>query len=50
MEIRGPVLLSVLLLYVTVCFGLIAAKYKRNPILHGAFSVISPINLSRRQT
>lgn len=34
-----------LLLYVGVCFGLIARKHGKNPWLYGLLSVISPLNL-----
>ncbi|MBI5674298.1 MAG: hypothetical protein HZC48_00520 [Nitrospirae bacterium] len=33
------------IIYVAVCFGKIAAKHDKNPILFGILSVISPINL-----
>ncbi len=39
------VVLSLLILYVAVCFGRIAAKNGRNPILWGILSLITPINL-----
>jgi membrane protease YdiL (CAAX protease family) len=45
MEIWGPFLVGGLLLYVAVCFGAIAAKHNKSPILYGALSVISPLNL-----
>jgi hypothetical protein len=32
-------------IYVAVCFGKIAAKHGKNPILFGILSIISPINL-----
>jgi hypothetical protein len=46
----GPSVLSflltlVIIVYIGVCFGKIAAKYGKNPILYGILSVISPINL-----
>jgi hypothetical protein len=34
-----------LAIYIAVCFGKIAAKYGKNPILYGLLSVISPLNL-----
>ncbi|MGD0230933.1 MAG: hypothetical protein ABSC19_11315 [Syntrophorhabdales bacterium] len=34
-----------LILYVAVCFGKIAAKNGRNPLLWGIFSIITPVNL-----
>lgn len=36
---------AVLVIYIAVCFGKIAARYGKNPILYGFLSVISPINL-----
>lgn len=45
MEIWGSVLLAVLIVYVAVCFGRIAGRNGKNPVLWGALSVISPINL-----
>jgi hypothetical protein len=39
------IVLSVLILYVAVCFGKIATKNGRNPILWGILSLITPINL-----
>jgi len=39
------IVLSVLILYVAVCFGKIAAKNGRSPILWGIVSLIIPINL-----
>jgi hypothetical protein len=32
-------------IYIAVCFGKIAGKYGKNPILFGILSIISPINL-----
>jgi hypothetical protein len=34
-----------LIIYVAVCFGKIAAKHGKNPILYGILSMISPVNL-----
>lgn len=45
MEGLGWFLISVLILYVAVCFGKIAAKHGKNPILFGVLSVLSPVNL-----
>lgn len=46
METYTQILVVVLLLlYVAVCFGKIAAKYGKNPVLYGILSIISPINL-----
>ena len=36
---------GLLAMYVAVCFGKIAAKHGRNPILYGILSLISPVNL-----
>lgn len=34
-----------LVIYIAVCFGKIAARYGKNPILFGILSIVSPINL-----
>jgi len=34
-----------LILYIGVCFGLIARRHGKNPWLYGILSVISPLNL-----
>jgi EamA domain-containing membrane protein RarD len=34
-----------LVTYIAVCFGKIAARYGKNPILFGILSIVSPINL-----
>jgi len=34
-----------LVIYIAVCFGKIAARYGKNPILYSFLSIISPINL-----
>ena len=39
------ILFVCLVVYVAVCFGKIAAKHGRNPVLYGILSVISPVNL-----
>ena len=39
------ILISCLIIYVAVCFGTIAGKNGRNPILYGLLSIISPVNL-----
>ena len=39
------IVLSIIIIYVAVCFGKIAAKHSKNPILYGVLSVISPVNL-----
>jgi hypothetical protein len=38
-------LIVLLVIYVAVCFGKIAAKHGKNPLLYGILSIISPINL-----
>jgi hypothetical protein len=38
-------LITVLVVYVAVCFGRIAARHGRNPWLYGVLSVVSPVNL-----
>jgi hypothetical protein len=45
METYGWIILTLVLFYVALCFGKIAAKHGKNPILYGILSVISPINL-----
>lgn len=37
--------LALVLAYIAVCFGMIAGKHGRNPILYGILSIISPVNL-----
>jgi hypothetical protein len=37
--------LALLLAYIAVCFGRIAGKRGRNPILYGVLSIISPVNV-----
>lgn len=46
-SIPGPARMGLvaLVLYVAVCFGLIARRNGRNPFLYGLLSVISPFNL-----
>jgi hypothetical protein len=38
-------LTGALVIYIAVCFGKIAARHGKNPILYGFLSIISPINL-----
>lgn len=45
MDILGKVILPIILVYVAVCFGKIAAKYGKNPFLFDIFSIITLINL-----
>ncbi|MDA3863964.1 MAG: hypothetical protein PF689_08890 [Deltaproteobacteria bacterium] len=39
------IVIGCMTIYIAVCFGKIASKNGRNPILYGLLSVISPINL-----
>lgn len=39
------IILLILVLCVAICFGKIAARNNRNPLLYGILSVIFPINL-----
>ena len=41
----GKIILPIILVYIAVCFGKIAAKYGKNPLLFGILSIITPINL-----
>lgn len=45
MDTVGWILISILIVYIAVCFGKIAAKHGKNPLLYGILSVISPVNL-----
>lgn len=45
MNATGYLIGLVILIYIAVCFGKIAAKHGKNPILYGILSIISPINL-----
>jgi chromate transport protein ChrA len=45
MERFGWIIGVVVAVYVAVCFGKIAAKYGKNPVLYGMLSFMSPINL-----
>jgi len=38
-------MLPIILVYIAVCFGKIAAKHGKNPLLSGILSIITPINL-----
>jgi hypothetical protein len=35
----------IVIAYIAVCFGKIAAKHGKNPFLYGVLSVVSPVNL-----
>ncbi|MFQ6115352.1 MAG: hypothetical protein ACE5NG_14935, partial [bacterium] len=45
MNTLGWIIITILLIYVAVCFGKIAAKHGKNPVLYGILSIISPVNL-----
>lgn len=45
MKIAQWVVIVCTALYIAVCFGRIAAKHGKNPILYGVLSMISPLNL-----
>lgn len=45
MDTFGWLVVAIIVAYVAVCFGKIAAKHGKNPILYGILSVISPVNL-----
>jgi len=45
METFGWIIATILLLYIAICFGKIAAKHGKNPVLYGILSIIGPINL-----
>ena len=39
------VIVTAIVIYIAVCFGKIAAKHGKNPVIYGILSIISPINL-----
>lgn len=45
METLQGIVVGLLLAYIAVCFGRIAARHGRNPVLYGVLSIISPVNL-----
>jgi apolipoprotein N-acyltransferase len=45
MNTLGWIVVTILLIYIAVCFGKIAGKHGKNPILYGVLSIISPVNL-----
>lgn len=45
MDVAGVIILAIVITYVAVCFGKIAAKHGKSPILYGILSIISPVNL-----
>lgn len=38
-------LVALILVYIAICFGKIAGKHGKNPILYGLLSIVSPVNL-----
>ncbi|MFQ6674986.1 MAG: hypothetical protein ACE5LH_01435 [Fidelibacterota bacterium] len=45
MEPIGWLLIAALFAYVAICFGRIAGKHGKNPVLYGVLSLLSPVNL-----
>ena len=45
MDTIGPVLSLLVILYIAVCFGRIASRHGKNPLLYGILSVMLPVNL-----
>lgn len=45
MDTMQWILVVIILVYVAVCFGKIASKHGKNPLLYGILSIISPVNL-----
>jgi hypothetical protein len=45
MDSLGWIIGAMVLVYIAACFGKIAAKHGKNPILYGILSVVSPANL-----
>jgi chromate transport protein ChrA len=45
MDTLNWIVVVLLALYVAVCFGKIAGKHGKNPVLYGILSLISPVNL-----
>ena len=43
--VGGQIIAVVIAVYVAVCFGKIAARNGKNPVLFGILSLITPINL-----
>jgi L-lactate permease len=39
------VVVSLLLIYIALCFSKIGAKHGKNPLLYGILSTVSPVNL-----
>lgn len=45
MDALGWSIIAAVMVYIAVCFGRIAGKHGKNPILYGMLSLVSPINL-----
>ena len=45
MERFGWIIGVIVAVYIAVCFGKIAAKHDKNPVLYGMLSLIAPVNL-----
>lgn len=45
METYGWIIGAIVLLYIAICFGKIAAKHGKNPLLYGILSIVGPVNL-----
>jgi hypothetical protein len=45
MATLGWIVVFIIVVYVAVCFGKVAAKHGKNPILYGVLSIITPVNL-----
>ncbi|MFQ5824347.1 MAG: hypothetical protein ACE5JB_09860 [bacterium] len=45
MDTLGGTIVLLMIVYIAVCFGKIAAKHGKNPIIYGILSIISPVNL-----
>ena len=45
MEKIGIAFVAIVFIYIAVCFGKIASKHGKDPIIYGILSIISPINL-----
>jgi hypothetical protein len=45
MATLGWIVVVIMVVYIAVCFGKVAAKHGKNPILYGVLSIITPVNL-----
>ncbi|MFC2149792.1 hypothetical protein ACFLQ8_03725 [Candidatus Auribacterota bacterium] len=39
------VIMTLVVIYIGICFGKIAEKNGKNPLLYGILSIVSPVNL-----